>query len=312
MAEVLRGCGSAGVSFPASAGVAKVSECSRSKGCVSFGRGAATRNALVRSGLSWSAGILFPGGELQGVPVILGEPKRFGTWRGRREAQESVQVRAGQTMFLPRSMRWWDKGVTPNMREVHSAQELIDSLLNAGDKLVVVNFFSPGCGACRSLHPKICQLADMNPDVEFVKVNYEENKSMCYSLNIHVLPFFQFYRGAQGRLCSFSCTNATIKKFKDALAKHNTPRCSLGPPKGFGEPELLALANNKSLSFNMPAHVVKEDTKFLVGSDRNLEDLAPLGTSRNPEDSAPVGPEVSGPFKSDQKSDEPAIVGAGR
>lgn len=50
----------------------------------------------------------------------------------------------------------------------------------------------------------------MNPDVEFLSVNYEEHKSMCYSLNVHVLPFFRFYRGAQGRVCSFSCTNATV------------------------------------------------------------------------------------------------------
>lgn len=50
----------------------------------------------------------------------------------------------------------------------------------------------------------------MNPEVEFLAVNYEEHKSMCYSLNVHVLPFFRFYRGAHGRLCSFSCTNATV------------------------------------------------------------------------------------------------------
>ncbi|RZR83338.1 hypothetical protein BHM03_00009927 [Ensete ventricosum] len=60
----------------------------------------------------------------------------------------------------------------------------------------------------------------------------------------------RFYRGAHGRLGSFSCTNATIKKFKDALAKHSTDRCSLGPAKGLEESELLALAANKDLSFN--------------------------------------------------------------
>lgn len=57
---------------------------------------------------------------------------------------------------------------------------------------------------------QICQLAEMNPDVQFLQVNYEEHKSMCYSLNVHVLPFFRFYRGAHGRVCSFSCTNATV------------------------------------------------------------------------------------------------------
>jgi hypothetical protein len=57
---------------------------------------------------------------------------------------------------------------------------------------------------------QLCQLAEMNPDVQFLQVNYEEHKSMCYSLNVHVLPFFRLYRGAHGRLCSFSCTNATV------------------------------------------------------------------------------------------------------
>lgn len=33
---------------------------------------------------------------------------------------------------------------------------------------------------------------------------------MCHGLHIHVLPFFRFYRGADGHLCSFSCTNATV------------------------------------------------------------------------------------------------------
>jgi len=41
------------------------------------------------------------------------------------------------------------------MREVTSAQDLVDSLMNAGDQLVVVDFFSPGCGGCKALHPKV-------------------------------------------------------------------------------------------------------------------------------------------------------------
>ncbi|XP_038906024.1 thioredoxin-like 1-1, chloroplastic [Benincasa hispida] len=151
---------------------------------------------------------------------------------------------------IPKPQKWWEKGLQPNMKEVTGAHDLVDSLLNAGDKLVIVDFFSPGCGGCKALHPKICQSAEMYPDIQFLQVNYEEHKSMCYSLGVHVLPFFRFYRGAQGRLCSFSCTNATIKKFKDALAKHNTDRCSLGPTQGLEEKDLVALAANKELSFN--------------------------------------------------------------
>lgn len=40
-----------------------------------------------------------------------------------------------------------------------------------------------------------------------------------------------------------------IKKFRDALAKHTPERCSLGPTKGLEEKELIALSENKDLSF---------------------------------------------------------------
>ncbi|KAL4352885.1 hypothetical protein GQ457_06G017790 [Hibiscus cannabinus] len=188
-----------------------------------------------------------------GKRVALSEKKSANDRRFRQ-----VPIRAQmQTGLIGKTQKWWEKGLQPNMKEVTSAQDLVDSLLNAGDQLVIVDFFSPGCGGCKALHPKICQLAEMNPDVQFLQVNYEEHKSMCYSLNVHVLPFFRFYRGAQGRLCSFSCTNATIKKFKDALAKHKPDRCSLAPTKGLDEKELLALAANKDLSFNYTPNPVQ-------------------------------------------------------
>ncbi|XP_038994000.1 thioredoxin-like 1-1, chloroplastic isoform X2 [Hibiscus syriacus] len=157
-----------------------------------------------------------------------------------------VQIRTG---LIGKTPKWWETGLQPNMKEVTSAQDLVDALFDAGYKLVILDFYSPACGGCKALFPKTCQLAKMNPDSQFLQVNYEEHKSMCYSLNVHVLPFFRFYRGAQGRLCQFSCTNATIQKFKNALAKHTTDQCSLGPAKGLDEKELLALAANKDLSF---------------------------------------------------------------
>ncbi|CAL9123216.1 unnamed protein product [Musa textilis] len=117
---------------------------------------------------------------------------------------------------------------------------------------------------------------------------------MCYSLNVHVLPFFRFYRGAHGRLCSFSCTNATIKKFKDALAKHITERCSLGPAKGLDETELLGLAANKDLSFT--------DTRTPVTVPDELAEKAPF----NP--NLPVNAAARLTLESDDK----AFAAAGR
>jgi len=59
------------------------------------------------------------------------------------------------TLRIGKGQKWWEKGLQPNMNEVTSAQDLVESLLNAGDKLVVVDFFSPGCGGCKALHPKV-------------------------------------------------------------------------------------------------------------------------------------------------------------
>ncbi|KZV23302.1 thioredoxin-like 1-2, chloroplastic [Dorcoceras hygrometricum] len=145
------------------------------------------------------------------------------------------------------------------MLEINSAQDLVDCLLIAGDRLVILDFYSPGCGGCKALHPKICQLAEMNPDSIFLKVNFEQHKVMCHALHVHVLPFFRFYRGADGRLCSFSCTNATIKKFKDAIAKHGTDRCSLGPAQGLNDSELLALASHGLISKNSIPNPTEND-----------------------------------------------------
>ncbi|KAK8919116.1 hypothetical protein KSP39_PZI021629 [Platanthera zijinensis] len=184
------------------------------------------------------------------VNMFLGKKLGFEFRKGKVADIILRPVPVKMTLSFPKATRWWEKGIQSNMKEIDSAQELVVSLLEAGDKLVIVDFFSPGCAGCRALHPKICQIAGKNPDVLFLQVNYEMHKSMCYSLNVHVLPFFRFYRGAHGRLCSFSCTNATIQKFKDALAKHSTERCSLWPSKGLEESELLALSENKDLCFN--------------------------------------------------------------
>lgn len=59
------------------------------------------------------------------------------------------------SLSIGKSLRWWEKGLQPNMKEITGAEDLVESLLLAGDKLVVVDFFSPGCGGCKALHPKV-------------------------------------------------------------------------------------------------------------------------------------------------------------
>ncbi|KAK7411422.1 hypothetical protein VNO78_02855 [Psophocarpus tetragonolobus] len=211
--------------------------------------GSKTKGALVpcssKTGEAKSWGCSVLSNAFMGKFTALDE-KSLGFCNSKASSNVPLQVQA--TICVSKALKWWKKSLKPNMIEIHSAQELVHSLLNAGDSLVVVDFYSPGCGGCKALHPKICQIAEMYPNAIFLKVNYEELKTMCHGLSIHVLPFFRFYRGAEGRVCSFSCTNATIKKFKDALAKHGNERCSFGPAKGLEESELKTLASIGEIS----------------------------------------------------------------
>ncbi|CAL0324266.1 unnamed protein product [Lupinus luteus] len=130
--------------------------------------------------------------------------------------------------------KWWEKNAS-NMTDIHSTQEFLAALSQAGDRLVIVEFYGTWCASCRALFPKLCRIAEEHPDIVFLKVNFDENKPMCKSLNVRVLPYFHFYRGAEGQLESFSCSLAKFQKIKDAIEKHNTARCSIGPPKGVGD-----------------------------------------------------------------------------
>lgn len=130
--------------------------------------------------------------------------------------------------------KWWEKNA-PNMIDIHSTQEFLNALSQAEDRLVIVEFYGTWCASCRALFPKLCRTAEEHPEIVFLKVNFDENKPMCKSLNVKVLPYFHFYRGAEGQLESFSCSLAKFQKIKEAIQTHNTARCSIGPPKGIGD-----------------------------------------------------------------------------
>ncbi|KAJ8640969.1 hypothetical protein MRB53_017663 [Persea americana] len=131
--------------------------------------------------------------------------------------------------------KWWERNAGSNMIDIHSTEEFLSALSQAGDKLVIVEFYGTWCGSCRALFPKLCKTAEDHPDILFLKVNFDENKPMCKGLNVKVLPYFHFYRGADGQLESFSCSLAKFQKIKDAIETHNTARCSIGPPVGVGD-----------------------------------------------------------------------------
>lgn len=90
------------------------------------------------------------------------------------------------SMCAARAFRWWEKNTTSNMTEIESTNQLVHSLLHAEDKLVIVDFYSPGCGGCKALHPKVKHVS--NPAIDsshrFSAHNLEERIIMFCSISV--------------------------------------------------------------------------------------------------------------------------------
>ncbi|GMH42133.1 hypothetical protein BSKO_10052 [Bryopsis sp. KO-2023] len=129
----------------------------------------------------------------------------------------------------PAKSGWWTRESAENMVEITSLPQLVEELGKAQDKLVIVDFYAQWCNACRALYPKLCKLCRENPDIVLLKVDWKANKAMCKILNIKVLPYFHFYRGAEGRVEAFSASITKFSRLRDAIALHGPSRCSLGP-----------------------------------------------------------------------------------
>ncbi|KAL2619866.1 hypothetical protein R1flu_000071 [Riccia fluitans] len=182
-------------------------------------------------------------------------------WPGPPQASSMVGVAAAGPVNVAvaetegRKEKWWEQGKLPNMVDVHSTQEFLDALKGSEDKLVVVEFFASWCGSCRALYPAFCKLVKQYSDVSFIKVEFEENKPMCKTLNIKVLPFFHVYKGAAGKLEAFSCSLSKIQKLKDAIALH------YGEVVGEGGIDISTILQGENVSTPAASQVTVLDSK---------------------------------------------------
>jgi len=92
--------------------------------------------------------------------------------------------------------------------EVKNLDEFKKVLADAGDLLVVVDFFAEWCGPCKFIAPKLHELAEeFAGKVQVVKVDVDTADDVAAHCGINCMPTFHFYKNST-KVTEFSGANA--------------------------------------------------------------------------------------------------------
>ena len=71
------------------------------------------------------------------------------------------------------------------MRKISEKEfkELVES-----GKTIVIDFYADWCGPCRALGPILEEVQEVFPEVEFVKVNVDEEENLAMGFRIQSIP----------------------------------------------------------------------------------------------------------------------------
>jgi len=97
----------------------------------------------------------------------------------------------------------------------------------AGDKLVVVDFFTDWCGPCKLILPQLVTLsAELEPAATIAKFNCNQNnKELAKALGIKVAPTFHLYK--HGKKVA-DMTGAKVDKLRALIDDHLKPQEAAG------------------------------------------------------------------------------------
>ncbi len=86
-----------------------------------------------------------------------------------------------------------------------------------GNDFVIVDFWAPWCGPCRSFAPTYEKVSEDHPDIVFAKVNTEDEQQIAAHFQIRSIPTLMIFRE---KVIIFSQAGALPEgAFRDLLEK---------------------------------------------------------------------------------------------
>jgi len=108
-------------------------------------------------------------------------------------------------------------------KEVSIVNDSLDGLLRK-DGITVIRFTAPWCGPCRMLAPVMGEVAEKRDDVNFIKVDCDENSDTPTRYGVRSIPYIVFVNDA-GKVVKDhigACSEKQINELiDDAIATHS-------------------------------------------------------------------------------------------
>jgi len=79
------------------------------------------------------------------------------------------------------------------MATIDVVKDDFENLVKDND-FIIIDFWAPWCGPCKSFAPVYDELSEKYPDIVFAKVNTEEQQELAGSFNIRSIPTLMIMR----------------------------------------------------------------------------------------------------------------------